>query len=640
MFAAPYRRAPRRHAVVRRAISLAAVLACSLALAQPAATPGAAVADAAPTLVLPDGGKYYGSLKDGLLDGTGRLVWNAQRHYEGQFVQGRLQGQGKLTVAHGVYEGQFADGDLNGPGRYTGTDGQRYEGAFVDGEYDGEGALTDAGGDRYQGRFTKGQFTGTGRMTDGSGTVVLGEFSNFVPSGVMEVQYTGGIVFVGEMQGSRPKGPGELRLPGGMRIRGDYSAGYLETGEVDYPNGDRYRGALMGNMAHGKGVLTYADGSVYTGQFAMGKPHGRGSLAPANVAKAARAGAGGKATVQMAVQTAAQTGQWRLGKWVGADDAAAADDNTPEQAVRNNEAALYAQNRLLAGQMAALTANDPAKTEMYALFIAGDGTQEVFRREVEYVSQSFAARYGTQGRSMLLANSRSSVNRLPLATTASVERALAALAQHMDKERDLLFVYLTSHGSATHDLQIGMRGLQLPQLSAKRLAELLKASGIRKQVVVVSACYSGGFVAPLQGPSTWVITASRADRTSFGCADENDFTYFGRALFKESLPTASNLTAAFEQAKRLVAQWEKDPATNAALAPAELQAVPAPTADKAAEVAVTTTEQTAAKTEAEAKAEERAKKAQEAAHSEPQMAVQAAFQAEVDAWFAAHPARP
>ena len=137
-----------------------------------------------------------------------------------------------------------------------------------------------------------------------------------------------------------------------------------------------------------------------------------------------------------------------------------------------------------------------------------------------------------------------------------------------------------------------------------------------------------------------LVTASRADRTSFGCADENDFTYFGRALFKESLPSASNLTAAFEQAKLLVAQWEKDPATNAALAPADLQAAPAPAADKAAEVAVTTTEQTAAKTEAEAKAEKKKKKAQEAAHSEPQMAVQAAFQAEVDAWFAAHPARP
>ncbi|HOV63921.1 MAG TPA: hypothetical protein PLG43_08590, partial [Spirochaetia bacterium] len=41
---------------------------------------------------------------------------------------------------------------------------------------------------------------------------------------------------------------------------------------------------------------------------------------------------------------------------------------------------------------------------------------------------------------------------------------------------------------------IGMRGLSLPQLPAKRLGQLLKASGIRKQIVVVSACYSGGFI--------------------------------------------------------------------------------------------------------------------------------------------------
>ena len=60
----------------------------------------------------------------------------------------------------------------------------------------------------------------------------------------------------------------------------------------------------------------------------------------------------------------------------------------------------------------------------------------------------------------------------------------------------------------------------------------------------------------LKGPTTWVITASRADRTSFGCADENDFTYFGRALFKESLPQAANLSDAFAKAQVLVQEWE------------------------------------------------------------------------------------
>jgi hypothetical protein len=53
-----------------------------------------------------------------------------------------------------------------------------------------------------------------------------------------------------------------------------------------------------------------------------------------------------------------------------------------------------------------------------------------------------------------------------------------------------------------------------------------------RKVIVVSACYSGGFIDPLQDDRALVITASRPDRRSFGCADESYFTYFGRAFSK------------------------------------------------------------------------------------------------------------
>ncbi|GAB2473681.1 C13 family peptidase [Comamonas humi] len=563
----PVRRPWLRHA----ALAVALLCAMGAAPAQPA--PGVAT----PAVVLPDGGRYHGGLKDGLLEGEGRIEWSSTRRFEGRFHRGHMDGPGKLTVAYGVYEGQFHDGELNGPGRYAGQDGTRYEGGFRDGEYDGQGVLTDSFGLRYQGSFRQGQFTGPGRLTDADGLVISGPFKNFLPDGVMEAHYPGGTVFKGEMLGNRPKGEGELRLPDGTVLHGDFSAGMPAQGTVAYPNGDRYTGPLVAGKAHGSGVLARANGDVYRGEFARGEPQGRGTLTPAK---------GGPA----------QSGSWRGSRRVAAVGAELPEeDDSPAQAEANNQAALYAQNALLAGQMATLRPHDPAQVEMYALFVAGDGTQEVFRREVEYVNQAFARRFDTQGRSLVLANSRSSVRRLPLATNASIERALGALAQHMDRERDLLFVFLTSHGSQAHELQIGMRGMRLPQLSAQKLADLLKASGIRKRVVVVSACYSGGFIAPLQGPTTWVITASRADRTSFGCADENDFTYFGRALFQESLPRSSSLTAAFGQASRLVRQWEQE------LAPAE-------GGDAAAQ----------------------------ALHSEPQMAVQPAFQAEVDAWFAAH----
>ena len=76
-------------------------------------------------------------------------------------------------------------------------------------------------------------------------------------------------------------------------------------------------------------------------------------------------------------------------------------------------------------------------------------------------------------------------------------------------------------------------------------------------MVVISACFSGGFLPDLKNERTLVITAARADRVSFGCSEDNDFTYFGKALFAEALNETDDLERAFERAKELVADREK-----------------------------------------------------------------------------------
>ena len=103
---------------------------------------------------------------------------------------------------------------------------------------------------------------------------------------------------------------------------------------------------------------------------------------------------------------------------------------------------------------------------------------------------------------------------------------------------------------------LNQNGMDLRDLSAADLGRLLRESGIRWKVVVISACYSGGFVDPLKDDGTLVITAARHDRQSFGCADENDFTYFGRAYFKEALPQASSFQDAFRKAEGIVREME------------------------------------------------------------------------------------
>jgi hypothetical protein len=126
----------------------------------------------------------------------------------------------------------------------------------------------------------------------------------------------------------------------------------------------------------------------------------------------------------------------------------------------------------------------------------------------------------------------------------------------MDKNRDILFLFFTSHGSKEHELTLNLPGVSLQGLPAAKLGELLRESEIRWKVVLVSACYGGGIADAIQDEHTMVIAAARRDRQSFGCADENEFTYFGRAYFKESLPQSRSFQDAFLKAESLIKQWE------------------------------------------------------------------------------------
>lgn len=86
-------------------------------------------------------------------------------------------------------------------------------------------------------------------------------------------------------------------------------------------------------------------------------------------------------------------------------------------------------------------------------------------------------------------------------------------------------------------------------------------------MVVISACYSGGVIQPLQSDYTIVITASAADKSSFGCGDLNDWTYFGKAFFDESLRHENDLEAAFDQASHPIARREEQENVDAASEP-------------------------------------------------------------------------
>src|SRR5207344_2149888 len=112
---------------------------------------------------------------------------------------------------------------------------------------------------------------------------------------------------------------------------------------------------------------------------------------------------------------------------------------------------------------------------------------------------------------------------------------LARVAEVMDPDEDILFLFLTSHGSKDHHFTLEFGRMAFKTLDPPTLRRLLDESGIKRRVIVVSACYSGGFIDALKDDNSLVITAAAADRSSFGCSDKADFTYFGKAYFDEAL---------------------------------------------------------------------------------------------------------
>ncbi|MGE8500269.1 MAG: C13 family peptidase [Pseudomonas sp.] len=503
-----------------------------------------------PDAILPDGSRYRGEVIDGLLQGPGRLDYRDGSWFEGGFKDGQLHGSGEWHGTNGErYVGKFQEGAFHGQGTLRQRDGSEYRGGFAKGHFAGEGRLEQQGqvlsgqfkndlldgpgtltltdGSRYQGQFRKGQPQGQGVRTDEYGNQFSGEFDKGQLKGTGSYKGADGDLYDGGFRRGEFHGKGRYQSPNGDVWSGQFADGAL-SGEGQYQGSDgaHYTGAFEDWTYHGKGRLSLANGDTYDGQFAHGVYAGTGTLTLADGSQ--------------------QSGVWLNGQRVGDEQGTRLPDPL--------EIGLLNQGRLLDEAIARLPTSTP-EIDLYTLTLAGDGKQSVFLREADYVAGLLKERFTAHG-NITLVNHRDHMADRPLATRESLTRAVQALAERSDED-DLIFIYLTSHGSRRHELNLDQPRLQLADLPASELANLLAPLKDRHKVLVISACYSGGFIPPLKDDKTLLMTAARADRVSFGCSEENDFTYFGRALFADALTQTDDLQRAFELAKEHVAKREE-----------------------------------------------------------------------------------
>ncbi len=233
-------------------------------------------------------------------------------------------------------------------------------------------------------------------------------------------------------------------------------------------------------------------------------------------------------------------------------------DETPARQVHGSaEALMYRQPALVEQALAQLAPGTPGVTDAYLLAFGADGNEDVFRNEVDYAQTLFAQRFGMQGRTLALLNHPDTTGELPLATLTNLRLALAGIGAKMNRDEDLLVLFMTTHGSEDHQLLVDLQPLALDWIGPTDLRSALDDAAIDWRVVIVSACYSGGFIEALATPMSMTITAARADRPSFGCGADAELTYFGRAFLVEALNRTSSIPIAFELARERVLEMER-----------------------------------------------------------------------------------
>jgi hypothetical protein len=244
---------------------------------------------------------------------------------------------------------------------------------------------------------------------------------------------------------------------------------------------------------------------------------------------------------------------WYEGYDDGGELAAHADDARYDV---NQEYVYYSQYRLLNNALDPIKPGVAGINDLFFVGFGADSTQDVFMREIDHVQRVMTERLGVSGRSVALVNNLKTLDTTPLASSTNLRIALQHIGSKMNRDEDVVLLYLTSHGSMNHELAVEMWPLDLNYIRPEDIRTYLDDAGIHWRIILISACYSGGFIKALQNEHSLIFTAAASDKASFGCANENEYTYFGEALFKNMDDKPYQFVEHFVQAMEKVRQRE------------------------------------------------------------------------------------
>ena len=162
-----------------------------------------------------------------------------------------------------------------------------------------------------------------------------------------------------------------------------------------------------------------------------------------------------------------------------------------------------------------------------AVLVAGDGSLPVFDNAVDAMAERLRRGGRTTGITRLSAVP--AVIAQEGVRSASLDRILDAVGDMRPGPGEGCLVFATSHGAPRAGLALSLTREALSPEALDRA--LVRGCGNAPTVVVASGCFSGVYAqAPMARPNRVILTAARADRTSFGCGAGFTYTVYDKCL--------------------------------------------------------------------------------------------------------------
>ena len=194
--------------------------------------------------------------------------------------------------------------------------------------------------------------------------------------------------------------------------------------------------------------------------------------------------------------------------------------------------------------------DDPAKMAPYvAVMVAGDDELPVFDNATVAVEALLRRTGAASTVARLSAAPRDEVR------AATLERVLAAIGAMRPAAGQACLVFATSHGVPGQGVYLSSDDEVLTPAALDQA--LATGCGQAPTVVIVSSCFSGLFSrAPMVRPNRVILTAARADRTSFGCGAGRTYTVYDHCLL-DSLGHDRTWPAVFKSVRACVTAEER-----------------------------------------------------------------------------------